>query len=164
MTYFELRLKKNYYTHITIIENCNSFKEELFLHQHKFRVLVTKQKIVLIDLFRNDFSIPQTPRGPLSLLFYSFTENTVLYLKKQVSHFGTNKLYSIEPNLWLLLNWVGFLITILVIQIKTFFHLCYAFLSSSLFCAFLWRFCSFAKNIHRLWKLLQSMTITIRSR
>ena len=65
--YFELRLKKNYYTHITIIENCNSFKEELFLHQHKFRVLVTKQKIVLpglIDLFRNDFSIPQTPRGP----------------------------------------------------------------------------------------------------
>ena len=84
MTYFELRLKKNYYTHITIIENCNSFKEELFLHQHKFRVLVTKQKIVLlglIDLLRNDFSIPQTPRGPLSLLFYSFTKNIVPYFK-----------------------------------------------------------------------------------
>ena len=29
------------------------------------------------------------------------------------------------------LNWVGFLITILVIKIKTFFHLCYVFLSSS---------------------------------
>ena len=60
----------------------------------------------------------------------NFTENTVPYFKKRVSHFGTNKLYSIEPNLWLLLNWVGFLITILVIKIKAFFHLCYGFLSS----------------------------------
>ena len=92
----------------------------------------------LIDLFHNDFSIPQIPRDPLSLslslsltfLFYSFTKNTVPFLKMG-SHFGTNKLYSIEPNLWLLLSWVGFLITILVIKIKTFFHLCYVFLSSS---------------------------------
>ena len=66
-----------------------------------------------------------------------FTENTVPYFKKRVSHFRTNKLYSIEPNLWLLLNWVGFLITILIIKIKTFFHLCYAFLSFFFFFFFM---------------------------
>ena len=137
----------------------------------------------LIDLFHNDFSIPQIPRGPLSLslslslsltfLFYSFTENTVPFLKKWVSHFGTNKLYPIEPNLWLLLNWVRFLITILLIKSRTFFHLCYGFLSSSSSSssfffffprAFVWPFWSFANIIHWLWKLLQSKAITIWSR
>ena len=86
----------------------------------------------LIDLFHNDFSIPQIPRGPLSLVFVlQFYWKYCSLFKKWVSHFGTNKLYSIEPNLWLLLNWVGFLIKILVIKINTFFHLCYFFLSYS---------------------------------
>ena len=94
----------------------------------------------LIDLFHNDFSIPQILRGPLSLsLSLSLSPVFVLQcywkycslFKKWVSHFRTNKLYSIELNLWLLLNWVRFLITRLVIKIKTFFHLCYVFLSSS---------------------------------
>ena len=78
---------------------CQSFKEELFL-----------QKIVLlglIDLFHNDFSIPQIPRGPLSLslslslsvsfLFYNFTENIVPFLKNGFPILGKNHR-----------NWLGF--------------------------------------------------------
>ena len=88
----------------------------------------------------------------LGLWHNSFTNNIVPYLK--------NGFLILEPTNSTQLSqiydfyWIGFLITILIIKIKTFFHLCYAFFFLFFFSGFCMTLLLFCKKYSQAVKTL----------